>query len=48
MTYADIGSDFGGKNHATVIYACDKVKEDMQNNSHLKNAIDEISMKLKP
>lgn len=48
MTYSDIGADFGGKNHATVIYACNKVAEDMQNDDRLKRVIDEISLKLKP
>lgn len=48
MTYTDIGDAFGGKNHATVIHACNKIEEDLINDLELKNAVDEITLRLKP
>lgn len=41
-----IGIEFGGKNHATVIHACNKIKEEMKVDSNLKNAIEDIEKQL--
>lgn len=40
-TIERIGLEFN-RNHATVIYACDKVKEEMNNNQELKKQLKEI------
>ncbi len=48
MTYTDIGDVFGGRNHATVIHACNKVVDDMETNSKLAKSVNEISLRLKP
>lgn len=48
MTYTDIGEAFGGRNHATVIHACNKVVDDMETNSKLAKSVNEISLRLKP
>ncbi len=46
-TYTDesfpkIGLEFGNRDHSTIIHACDKIKEDLQNNDKLKEIIKEI------
>lgn len=48
MTYKDIGNDFGNKNHATVMHACDRIKEELDNNLELENSIKEINLRLSP
>lgn len=37
-----IGETFGGRDHTTVLYACNKIREDMKENSTLKEEIEEI------
>lgn len=32
MSFDDIGNSFGGRDHTTVIYACNKIEEDINNN----------------
>lgn len=46
-TYTDesfpkIGLEFGNRDHSTIIHACDKIKEDLENNAQLKEIIREI------
>ncbi len=46
-TYTDesfpkIGLEFGNRDHSTIMYACDKIKEDLENNLQLKEAVKEI------
>jgi len=41
-----IGEKFGGRDHTTVIYACDKIKNDMENESSLKEKIQELITRL--
>ena len=48
MTYKDIGMDFGKKNHATVMHACDRIKEELDSNIELENSIKEINLRLSP
>lgn len=48
MTYKDIGNDFGNKNHATVMHACERIKEELDNNLELENSIKEINLRLSP
>lgn len=42
----NIGKSFGGRDHTTVMYACDKVKELLENDNDVKNAIKNILSKL--
>ena len=42
-----IGNDFGGKDHTTVMYACDKIKDQMKVDSDLQRDIDSIKSALK-
>ena len=48
MTYSDIGNDFGKRNHATVIHACEKIVKDMEVDSRIRRAVEEITLRLKP
>lgn len=45
-SFERIGLEFGGKNHATVIHACNKISDELKNNKELKQAIDNIQKEL--
>jgi chromosomal replication initiator protein len=47
MSYPAIGTVFGGRDHTTVIHACEKIKGDMSANDVLKTEIEEIRGMLK-
>lgn len=42
MSLPKIGDDFGGRDHTTVMHACEKIKGDIENNSELKRTIEDI------
>ncbi len=41
-TLEKIGSEFGNRNYTTIIYACDKIKEDIENKPDIKQNVDEL------
>ena len=41
-----IGLEFGGRDHTTVIHACDKVAEDMKRDAALKGTIDTLKKRI--
>ncbi len=45
-TFPRIGLEFGGRDHSTVIFACDKIEKELQNNAELERTIKEIKSKL--
>ncbi len=45
-SFERIGIEFGGKNHATVIHACNKIKDEMKVNKSLAEAISNIEKEL--
>jgi len=47
MSYPAIGSVFGGRDHTTVIHACEKIKVDLAADDELKNQIEELRGMLK-
>jgi len=47
LSLPKIGDEFGGRDHTTVIHACDKINKDLQNDSTLKRKIDSIIEELK-
>ncbi len=47
LSYPAIGSVFGGRDHTTVIHACEKVRGDMSADDELKTQVDEIRGMLK-
>lgn len=42
ISYPSIGEKLGGRDHTTVIHSCEKVKEDMKNNSSLGQELSHI------
>lgn len=46
MTLEEIGQAFGGKNHATVIHAYDKIKGELRSNTHLLEHVTAIEARL--
>jgi chromosomal replication initiator protein len=47
LSLSEIGSSFGGKDHATVIYACKQVEEKRQREETLNKMIENIIKRLK-
>lgn len=47
LSYPAIGSVFGGRDHTTVIHACEKVRGNMKDDDELKVQLDEIRSMLK-
>lgn len=47
LSYPAIGSVFGGRDHTTVIHACEKVRGDLKENEELKVQVGEIRGMLK-
>lgn len=45
-SFERIGIEFSGKNHATVIHACNKIEREMKINKDLNNAINNIEKQL--
>ncbi|MCX6713053.1 MAG: chromosomal replication initiator protein DnaA [Candidatus Vogelbacteria bacterium] len=45
-SYPYIGQKLGGRDHTTVIHACEKIKNDIKNNSILNQEIDQIRLML--
>jgi len=41
-----IGLEFGGRDHSTVLASCDKIKNELRNNTNLDNMLKEIKSKL--
>lgn len=46
QSFPRIGLEFGGRDHSTVIHACNTIEEDLKNNNQLKEIISEIKTKL--
>jgi chromosomal replication initiator protein len=46
-SFPKIGEDFGGRDHTTVLHACEKIKAAVKNNSNIQEAVKSISAKLK-
>ncbi|OLS02719.1 chromosomal replication initiator protein DnaA [Tissierella creatinophila] len=47
LSLPKIGDEFGGRDHTTVIHACDKINADLQANKDLKDKVDYITDRLK-
>lgn len=37
-----LGEEFGGRDHSTVLHACNKVEEDMENSQEIKKNVDDL------
>lgn len=42
MSFPQIGGDFGGRDHTTVMHACDKISSEINNSDETKKTLDEI------
>lgn len=40
MSYKEIGSHFGGKDHTTIIHACEKIEGDIEGNASVREAVE--------
>lgn len=47
LPFVKIGAEFGGRDHSTVINACDKVERMLKTDTNFKQAVDDIKMMLK-
>lgn len=42
-SYPEIGTFFGNKDHTTVLFACNKIEQEMQKDNQLKSSIEQIT-----
>ena len=47
LPLVEIGGLFGGRDHSTIIHACDKIEEDMKKNPHFKSVVENIITKVR-
>lgn len=47
LSLVEIGGLFGGRDHSTVMHACEKVEEDIKRNPHFKSVVDNIVTKVR-
>ncbi len=47
MSLNDVGEAFGGKDHTTVLYACDKVCEEAKAQSTIRQTLEQLSKKIR-
>lgn len=47
MSLSNIGEDFGGRDHTTVIHACEKISQDLEQDKELKAKIEKLIHELK-
>ena len=45
-SFPKIGSEFGGKDHSTVMHSCDKIEKEMKKNKELARTIDNIEQEI--
>lgn len=46
LTLPDIGEYFGGRDHSTVIHACEKIQKDSKKNQNVKNLINRLMLEV--
>ena len=46
-SFPKIGSEFGGRDHSTVVHACDKINSELKTNLQLQSVIEELTKELK-
>ena len=46
LSLSKIGQNFGNRDHSTVLYSCEKVKELMKTNEEIKNDFENIKIKI--
>jgi chromosomal replication initiator protein len=43
----DIGEQFGGKDHTTVLHACDKIHREIDRNPTIRQTVDQLTKALR-
>ena len=46
LTLPDIGENFGGRDHSTVIHACGKIQKDLKRNQNVNNLINRLMLEI--
>ncbi|MPN29616.1 Chromosomal replication initiator protein DnaA [bioreactor metagenome] len=47
ISLAKIGEDYGGRDHTTVLHACNKIEKDMDNDPDLQKSVMELEKRIK-
>lgn len=47
LSLPKIGNEFGGRDHTTVLHACDKISSDMEQDIELQNTVQQLIKKIK-
>ena len=47
LSLPKVGEHFGGKHYTTVMYACEKIEDEIKNDQNLANLIEEIKSEIK-
>jgi len=46
LTLPDIGEHFGGRDHSTVIHACEKIQKELKKNQNVKNLLNRLMLEI--
>jgi len=46
QTYERIGTEFGGREHTSVMYACKKLEKDLQTNAQLRRDVNALKLEM--
>ncbi len=47
LSFPELGEHFGGRDHTTILHACDKIKKDIKKDQKTKKIIDELIIEIK-
>ena len=47
LSLPKIGDEFGGRDHTTVIHACDKIISEIEEDTDIKDKIEELTNRIK-
>jgi chromosomal replication initiator protein len=46
LSFPEIGDQFGGKDHTTVLHACDKIKKDLKKDQKTRSVVDKLILEI--
>ena len=47
LSFPEIGEHFGGRDHTTVLHACDKIKKDIKKDQKARSLVDKLAQEIK-
>ena len=47
LSLPEIGEQFGGRDHTTILHACEKIKKDIKKDQKAKSLVDKLSLQIK-